>query len=108
MAPWTPDHPLAARVLDAPYNFEFFQLLHLIERLLPQNPALGEHGPPARESVRLRPTLDLVFPASDLDRADWRETAAGDGQLRLSTTFLGLYGSDSPLATHFTERLLQA
>jgi type VI secretion system protein ImpH len=107
MHPWTPDHPLASRVLHEPRAFEFFQLLHLIERLIPDRPATGEHGPPAREPVRLRPCLDLVFPSADLDRADWRETLAGDGQLRLTTTFFGLYGSDSPLPTHFTEKLLQ-
>ncbi|MFQ5807818.1 MAG: type VI secretion system baseplate subunit TssG, partial [Phycisphaerae bacterium] len=49
----------------------------------------------------------LGVPSGDLDAAEWRDDASvGNGYLLITTTFLGLYGSDSPLPAHFTEALL--
>lgn len=104
---WTAGHPLARWALSEAHAFEFFQLLHLLELTCRGAPALGEQGPAANEAVRLRPAMGLGFPAADLASADWGESAlSGRGRIRLTMTFLGLYGSDSPLPTHFTEALL--
>lgn len=104
---WTADHPLARRILEAPHAFEFFQVLHLIERCAPRPHEPLGHQHARREIVRLRPALSLTFPAGDVSEADWLEPADdGPPRLRLTTTFLGLYGSDSPLPSHFTEALL--
>ena len=104
---WSTEHPLVRFLLKRPRAFEFYQLLHLIERLRPERAQIGRAGPAQDEPVRLRPTLDLAFPTADLDTADWREDPLdGEGKLLLTTTFLGLYGSDSPLPTHVTEALL--
>jgi len=105
---WTEAHPLVRLVLRRVREFDYFQLLHLVERLVSDAAPLGRQGPARDEPVRIRPRLDLGFPASDLDAAEWRVARDGVGQLVLTTTFLGLYGSDSPLATHVTEALLQA
>ncbi|MFH1749180.1 MAG: type VI secretion system baseplate subunit TssG [Planctomycetota bacterium] len=103
---WTADHPLVRWILRSPYAFDFFQLLNLVERACPDAVPLGCQNA-RRETVRLRPALSLSFPASDLHNADWQDDSAdGVDRLRITTTFLGLYGSDSPLATHFTEALL--
>lgn len=104
---WTTEHPLVRFVLQKPRSFEFFQLLHLIERLLPQCAQIGRAGPAGDEPVRLRPSLSMSFPACDLDTMAWTEDALnGSGKLQVTTTFLGLYGTDSPLPTHFTESLM--
>lgn len=102
---WAPDHPLAARALRDPRGFDFFQLLHLIERLAPDAAPIGRHGPVRDEPVRLRPALSLGFPTSDVDAVEWRDQGRL-GRLLITTTFLGLYGSDSPLPAHRTESLL--
>ncbi len=104
---WTAEHPLAYWLVRAPHAFEFFQALHLIERLARETAPIG-HQDAKQEPVRLRPSLDLVFPSGDLESAEWRDQP-GDarGRVQLTTTFLGLYGSDSPLPTHFTEMLLR-
>jgi type VI secretion system protein ImpH len=105
--PWTAEHPLVRWVLRGPREFDYFQLLHLVERIERDAPLVGHLGPAQAERIRLRPTLSLCFPPADLDTAEWRDGLAdADGRLLLTTTFLGLYGSDSPLPTHFTERLL--
>lgn len=93
-------------MLKEPRAFEFFQLLHLIERTEGDAAAIGRVGPARDEPVRLRPAMSLAFPTADLHDAEWRDDL-GNGRLLVTTTFLGLYGSDSPLATHFTESLLR-
>ncbi len=102
---WNEAHPLVRRILGAPRDFEFFQLLHLIERIDRTSAPLGGVGPARAEGVRLRPAVSLGFPVSDVEVADWREYPER-GRLLITSTFLGLYGSDSPLAAHFTEALL--
>lgn len=102
---WNEDHPLVRRILRAPRDFEFFQLLHLIEWIDRQSVPPGGAGPARAEGVRLRPAVSLGFPVSDLDAAAWREYPER-GRLLITSTFLGLYGSHSPLAAHFTEALL--
>lgn len=104
---WREEHPLVRLVKRRAHDFEFFQLVHLIERIAPDAAPIGEQGPTRREPVRLRPVLNLGFPPGDIANADWVENLTADtGHLRVTTTFMGLYGSDSPLAAHFTETLL--
>jgi type VI secretion system protein ImpH len=76
--------------------FTFFQALRLLDRL---------DGAP-RDSLRIRPALDLGFPAADLDRIDVIESEHGP-QYRMTATFFGLYGSSSPLPTFYTEDLIE-
>jgi type VI secretion system protein ImpH len=106
---WSADHPLIRRVLDRPQSYELFQLLHLIDRASDDNAPVGHQGPVSREALRLRPAMSFGFPAADIDRAEWTEPQHAEiGRLRVTTTFLGLYGSDSPLPAHFTEALMGA
>ncbi|MBU0617446.1 MAG: type VI secretion system baseplate subunit TssG [Planctomycetes bacterium] len=102
---WTEDNPFVRLVLARPREFDFFQLLHLIERIERDAAPIGRQGPAHDEPVRLRPALNLGFPCGDLEEARWLDDV-GNGYLQVTTTFLGLYGSDSPLPAHFTEALL--
>lgn len=103
---WIASHPLVRIARKRARDFEFFQLLHLIERIEQDAARVGHLGPARDEPIRLRPMLSLGFPIADIDSAEWREDAAAVGRLWVTTTFLGLYGSDSPLPTHRTETLL--
>lgn len=104
---WTAGHPFARIVRRRAHEFDLFQLIHLLERIEPTAAPLGEQGPVDHEPLRLRPKLGLSFPPGDIAGADWYENPLTlNGQLRVTATFLGLYGSDSPLPTHFTENLL--
>src|SRR5262249_61838352 len=68
--------------------------------------SLGREGPPCREVVRLRPSLSLAFPESDVAAVERLEE--GDGaRFLIETNFLGLYGSTSPLPTYYAEEMLQ-
>jgi type VI secretion system protein ImpH len=104
---WTAGHPLVRIVRKRASDFDVMQLLHLIERIEPGAAPIGHQGPVEHEPLRLRPRLSLGFPPGDIAEVDWYDNPLTlHGQLRITVTYLGLYGSDSPLPTHFTEQLL--
>jgi type VI secretion system protein ImpH len=78
----------------------FFQALLRLERLLEGVP-LGAEGPAEGERVRVRPSISLACPPSDLESI----TPRPGGRVQVTATFLGLYGADSPLPTIYPERL---
>lgn len=86
--------------------YSFFQVVRLLEQARPDGAPLGHEGPPSREMVRLRPSLSLAFPESDVAAVEVLEE---DGRSRflVETNFLGLYGSTSPLPSIYAEELLQ-
>jgi type VI secretion system protein ImpH len=85
------------------HRFQFRQALRLLERAFPEAPPIGETADYLDPPIRLRPSVDLVFPATDLKRVarpDERPEA-----VEVVSTFLGLYGIDSPLPYRFYEHL---
>jgi type VI secretion system protein ImpH len=90
--------------LGAP-RFSFFRLIYLLERLFPEAPRLGFTGPARDERIRLRAEPSLVFPSSDITEMQYPKFPDGEQRVQVSTAFLGLYGSVSPLPTHFVERI---
>jgi type VI secretion system protein ImpH len=86
-------------------RFSFYRLLYLMERVYADAPPLGGLGPVADERIRLRPSASLAFPSSDIEEV--KEMPCGDGvsRTRVTATFLGLYGSSSPLPNYFNEQI---
>lgn len=74
----------------------FFQLLRLLRLHLGDEAAF-------RAGVRVRPTLNLAFPTSDVDTVERDE----EGVWRVEANFFGLYGVTSPLPTFYTEDLIE-
>jgi len=81
-----------ALLADAPH-FSFIQALRLLQRLSPE----------ALDNGRIRPSLSLAFPAADVARINEDEA----GNFEITATFLGLYGTTSPLPTFYTEDLFK-
>lgn len=84
-------------------RFSYFRLLYLLERLYPAAPRLGYTGPAADERIRLRGEPSLVFPSSDVTELGLHRFPDSIDRVQVSTAFLGLYGSVSPLPAHFVE-----
>lgn len=100
-------HALIRRILSRQRDFDFYQLLHLLEQFFPDVTPIGRHGPVDGERIRIRPDLNLNFPAGDIASIEWLDgKAIVPDRLLITTTFMGLYGTNSPLPTHFTERLM--
>jgi type VI secretion system protein ImpH len=86
-------------------NFSFFQLVRLLER---QSQArVGTSGPADAEGLRFRPDSSLGFPANDVVAVEPVSTSPHrPSRLRITTSFLGLYGSTSPLPITYGEDVL--
>ncbi|HEX9621658.1 MAG TPA: type VI secretion system baseplate subunit TssG [Polyangiaceae bacterium] len=87
-------------------RFGFFTAVHLLHRLQPNASPVGELGPSQNEPVRFRHDPQLIFHAGDVSEISFSDH--GRGRATLVSTFLGLYGAASPLATHFAEEVIRA
>ena len=86
------------------YEFTFPQVMRIARMHLGACGAGELPEVPWQERIRVRPDLSLAFPAADVARV---ERTGQDGyDLLITTTFLGLYGSSSPLPNHYTEDLM--
>lgn len=99
-----PDSPLINDLLSHGHQFSFPQIMRIARQHLGAGGAGELPEIPWQERVRVRPDLSLAFPAADVARVERSGTDKAD--LLITTTFLGLYGSSSPLPTHYTEDLL--
>jgi type VI secretion system protein ImpH len=88
-------------------RFGFFQAVQLLHRLIPNTTPVGELGPPSAEPVRFKHDPSLIFHAGDISEVTVTDT---NDSIRavMTTTFLGLTGTSSPLATVFAEEVLRA
>ena len=86
------------------HAYSFFQVIRLL-RLLCGGPEKPKEEGRKRGNIRVRPDLSLGFPAADIAKVEERGIE-GSG-FRVTATFLGLYGTSSPLPTFYTEDLLE-
>lgn len=99
-----PHPPLIDDLLAHGHEFSFDQVMRIARLHLGAGGAGELPEIPWQERIRVRPDLSLSFPAADVARVE--RSGADNADLLITTTFLGLYGSSSPLPTHYTEDLL--
>jgi type VI secretion system protein ImpH len=100
--------PLEPRPFEEAAGFSFFQAVRLLERHHAPKATVGHQGPASEEILRFRPDTSLGFPVSDVVSVE--AVPASDDQparFRITTSFLGLYGSTSPLPTFYSEEMLR-
>ncbi|AUX24143.1 hypothetical protein SOCEGT47_046790 [Sorangium cellulosum] len=83
----------------------YYRLIYLLERLFPAAPPVGQLGPVQDERIRLRGDPSLIFASSDVSELALVKYPDAVQRARVSTTFLGLYGSVSPLPAYFIEEI---
>lgn len=89
-------------------RYSFYKLVYKLERLHPNAPPVGQTGPAADERVRLRGDTSLVFHSSDIHGVDLKKKYGDDVErAQVTTTFMSLYGSTSPLPAYFVEQFAQ-
>ncbi|MCM0084217.1 type VI secretion system baseplate subunit TssF [Geomonas sp. Red32] len=97
-------HPLIEELISRGHEFTFDQVMRVARMRLTAGSAEELPEITCQERVRIRPDLSLSFPAGDVSRV---ESTGEDGvDLLVTATFLGLYGTSSPLPAHYTEDLL--
>jgi type VI secretion system protein ImpH len=88
-----------------PYEFEFFQAVRLIERLLPTRAPVGRFVSPGREVVRFSAHASFPFPASQIQRIDWPQTPGTAPVMVIN--FMGLIGPSGVLPLYYTELIVE-
>jgi type VI secretion system protein ImpH len=109
-----PDPPLADRLFEEPYLFDFFQAVRLLEKIEKGRGPVGHDVAPSREAIRFVSHLGLSFPPSPIYSLERGPSSAGPGEgqsppsgpPRMSTPFMGLIGASGALPTVYTEALL--
>lgn len=91
---------LARALEEAPYKFNFFQAMRLIEAGNPGLDRVGTGRRPSAEAVRLGQEPSLAFAPSMLASF---EPGSGDSADYLSGYFFGMFGPNGPLPLHLTE-----
>jgi type VI secretion system protein ImpH len=86
-------------------RFSFFRLVYMLERVYASAPAVGQLGPASAEKVRMRADPSLIFASSDVSELAQAKYPDGLERTRLTASFMGLYGSVSPLPTHYPESI---
>ncbi len=88
------------------WRVNFYRFCQLLEQENPEAPLLGTADKPTADPVRFRPWPGMGFPASEL-----RTVETDDDRPELPptvrTTFLGMYGVDSPLPTTYLDDIAQ-
>jgi type VI secretion system protein ImpH len=81
-----------------PWNFQFFQMVRLLERLGAGKP-VGRFDNPQEEAVQFQSNPALVFPPSEIHSLEWPM----NGQPRLTVNIMGLTGHMGVLPLTYTE-----
>jgi len=93
---------MEAKLRANPCEFEFFQAVRLIERLLPDRAPVGRFVSPDKEVMRFNAHNAFPFPASQIQRLIW------DGDVPvLVVNFMGLTGPMGVLPLYYTEMMLE-
>jgi type VI secretion system protein ImpH len=92
------------RLLGECRAFSFVQTMRLLRRRLREE-GKGDSADPS-DRIRVRPELSLAFPGTDVTAVD-RLPEEDPVRFLVTATFLGLYGTSSPLPTFYTEDLLR-
>jgi type VI secretion system protein ImpH len=91
---------LGRRLGEAPWEFDLFQAMRLVEAAYPERSRIGEGRRPVDEAVRFAQEASLAFAPSAVAAF---EPASGARAPRLVQRVLGLLGPNGALPIHLTE-----
>lgn len=88
------------------WRVNFYRFCQLLEQDSPNSPLLGTTSHPGTDPVRFRPWPGMGFPVSELKQIEIDEDNP-DLPPTVRTTFLGMYGVDSPLPGTYLDDISQ-
>lgn len=102
-----PPHSRLSPRLEADLNrINFYRFCQLLEKHQPNKPLIGATSHPGDDPVRFAPHPGMGFPASELKAVEYDEQDDRKPPV-VRTTFMGLYGVDSPLPTAYLDDITQ-
>ncbi|BBZ88572.1 type VI secretion system baseplate subunit TssG [Enterobacter asburiae] len=96
---------LIAQLGDRLPYINFYRFCQLLEQSQPDKPVTGSTWQVRHEPVRFRPHPGMGFPASEIKGIEQSEHSHLPPNVRI--TFMGLYGVESPLPTHYIDDITQ-
>jgi len=94
---------LEQELKDNPYNFEFFQAVRLLHRLMAHRKPVGGFASPHQEAVRFAANSSLAFPASQIQQMHWPDGASP----LMVVNFMGLTGPSGVLPRPYSELVIE-
>ena len=88
------------------WRANFYRFCQLLEQESPGAPLLGATNHPGNDPVRFRPWPGMGFPVSALKTVE-TDVAHPEYPPTVRTTFLGMYGVDSPLPGRYLDDIAQ-
>jgi type VI secretion system protein ImpH len=88
------------------WRANFYRFCQLLEQAEPDSPLLGATSHPETDPVRFRPWPGMGFPVSELKQIE-TDVDRPDLPPTVRTTFLGMYGVDSPLPGTYLDDIAQ-
>ena len=88
------------------WQANFYRFCQLLEQEHPDAPKLGATSHPGDDPVRFRPWPGMGFPVTELRTVETNEDNPGLPPT-VRTTFLGMYGVDSPLPGSYLDDIAQ-
>lgn len=101
-----PHSRLTPRLEDELSRINFYRFCQLLEKSRPGQPLLGSSSHPSDDPVRFQPHPGMGFPVSELKAVEYSENDDTAPPV-VRTTFMGLYGVDSPLPTSYLDDITQ-
>lgn len=112
--PGTASSHLLSRLLESPWEFDFFQAVFLLKRFQEDVVDPGTLGPYSRESVRFSSTISLAFPASQIQNIQLGKEPSEDPLCEvipsppvMEVNFIGLQGPSGILPNFYTHIIQQ-
>lgn len=94
--------PIAGEMERRPWEFEFFQMVRLLERAYPERKVVGRFNNVSEEVARFGVNPEVAFPASEIQSADWSRTPP-----IIRVNFMGLTGPQGALPLAYSDLLLE-
>jgi type VI secretion system protein ImpH len=85
---------------DEPHRYSLLSAIRILDCILGDQEQTGKASRPSKESLRIGQRPSLTFAPSSIASIQSR---ASDGKWQLQTYFLGLFGPNGPLPTHFSD-----
>jgi len=106
--PWGTFFDIEEDLLHKGHQYSFFQAVRLIRLMLRRQEKIGVKDASSVEGrfLRVRPKLTLGFPTADIAGIEEQPLDEYQRRFVIDVTFLGLYGTSSPLPSFYTEDLL--
>src|SRR3974390_1769146 len=92
--------PIEEALVSAPFEFDFFHVVRLLECEHQSLPRVGRSLSPRHDPVRFGQNPSLSFAPASVESFS---PSDGDLPARLYVYFLGLFGPNGPLPFHLTE-----